>query len=813
LQSRIIPLSNGQIQSRLTTIAAIFIVLYSASLTISPAALLRSWDVSYRWGHWAAAIVWLGLFIAANFASRRWLPHVDPFLLPAAMLLAAWGTLTVWRLSPYFGLRQTIWAALAVAIFSVGARLPGNLAFLRRYKYVWLTGGLLLTAATLVLGTNPSGFGPRMWLGCCGVYLQPSEPLKILLLIYLAAYLAGLASRDTGAEADKGGQSQANARLLPLLAPTLIMTGLALILLIVQRDLGTASIILFLYTAMLYIATGKKRVVLSGALAVLLAAVTGYLLFDVVRLRIEAWINPWLDPSGRSYQIVQSLIAIANGGLIGRGSGLGAPSLVPISHSDFIFAALVEESGLIGAIAVLILLGLIAQRGLRAALRSADSFHRYLAAGLTIYLVGQSILIIGGTIRLLPLTGVTLPFVSYGGSSLLTATFSLLILMHISNQSEEARAYASLPVLPYRHLAAFLFAGLGLAALVSGWWAIQRAPALLARTDNPRRAIADRYVRRGAILDRNNRIINSSSGTPGEYVRSTAYPPLSPILGYTHPVYGQAGLEASLDDYLRGLRGNPGLDIWWNFLIYGQPPPGLDVRTTLDLDLQASLDQALDGYTGAAVLINPESGEILAMASHPGYDSNQLDTAWESLLQDESSPLLDRATLGRYPAGDLFKSLFLEGYEAYGFDHAANSEVLSSGLDLTDEPQSVLSPLQAALGAATLSAGGLRPALTLVSAVNTPSAGWVLLPVSQEPEQAIPAGAAADRIETLTQPADQFWSYSTSSKGSNGKGVTWYVSGSLPGATRTPLALALVLEADDLPLAQQIGRQILGIHP
>jgi len=255
------------------------------------------------------------------------------------------------------------------------------------------------------------------------------------------------------------------------------------------------------------------------------------------------------------------------------------------------------------------------------------------------------------------------------------------------------------------------------------------------------------------------------------------------------------------------------LDIWWNFLIYGQPPPGLDVRTTLDLDLQASLDQALDGYTGAAVLINPESGEILAMASHPGYDSNQLDTAWESLLQDESSPLLDRATLGRYPAGDLFKSLFLEGYEAYGFDHAANSEVLSSGLDLTDEPQSVLSPLQAALGAATLSAGGLRPALTLVSAVNTPSAGWVLLPVSQEPEQAIPAGAAADRIETLTQPADQFWSYSTSSKGSNGKGVTWYVSGSLPGATRTPLALALVLEADDLPLAQQIGRQILGIHP
>jgi len=211
---------------------------------------------------------------------------------------------------------------------------------------------------TLILGTNPLGYGPRLWLGCCGLYFQPSEPLKLLLVVYLAAYLAGL---------DPFYLSRHRGSLLPLLAPTLLMTGLAMALLLAQRDLGTASIFIFLYVMVVYAATGDRRILIYGGLTLLLAGAAGYALFDVVRLRVDAWLNPWLDPSGRSYQIVQSLLAVANGGLIGRGPGLGNPTLVPISHADFIFAAIAEEHGLIGIMALLATLALLAVRGMRAA--------------------------------------------------------------------------------------------------------------------------------------------------------------------------------------------------------------------------------------------------------------------------------------------------------------------------------------------------------------------------------------------------------------------------------------------------------------
>jgi hypothetical protein len=454
-------------------------------------------------------------------------------------------------------------------------------------------------------------------------------------------------------------------------------------------------------------------------------------------------------------------------------------------------------------------MGLFVQRGLIIALRAPDAFRRYLAAGLTIYLVAQGILIIGGNTRLLPLTGVTLPYVSYGGSSLLTAFIALLILMHISNQST-GRTSTNIETRPYRQLAIFLFFCLGMAALGTGWWAYQRSPALLARTDNPRRSIADRYVKRGSVLDRNNEIINSSQGIPGSYSRSTSYPPLSPIIGYTHPVYGQAGIEASQDGYLRGLRGNPSLSIWWNHILYGQPPAGLDVRTTLDLDMQAHVDQALDGHIGAAVLLNAESGEILAMASQPGFDSNQLDSTWEALVQDQRSPLLNRATQGSYPAGVLFERLFPEGAEVYNFNQELLPSLPGGNTDLADEQFTVLSPLQAAVGAATLSGSGIRPAPILISAVNTPTAGWVLLPLASEAVQVVSPDSTVNRLKMLTVPGENFWETTTSTQDDDGTGITWFLGGTAPSSETTPLALALVLEETNPELAKVLGEEILG---
>ena len=600
-----------QIQSRLLRLAGIFLFLYSISLTLSPAARARTWAVDYRLNHWLGFAAWVVIFTLLHLLFSRYLPDADPFILPIAALLTGWGILTIYRLDPTFGLRQTAWLFVCGLILMLGLRISTELRFLRRYKYLWLTGGLLITALTLVFGTNPTGSGLRLWLGCCGIYFQPSEPLKLLLIIYLAAYLAD--------------SLPLSLRPLPLLAPTAVAMGVALLLLVFQRDLGTASIFIFLYTIILFVASGRKRILLVSLAGLVIAGVAGYFLFDVIRLRIDAWLNPWLDPSGRSFQIVQSLMAVANGGTSGRGPGLGSPGLVPVAISDFIFTAIAEETGLVGTLGLLALIGFLTARGIRTSMRAPDNFRRILAAGLTAYIGAQSILIIGGNIRLLPLTGVTLPFVSYGGSSLLTSFIALLFLLLISSQPEDEPAPLPKPQ-PYLILAGLIGLGLFALAAANAWWAVWRGPDILERTDNARRSIADRYVKRGSLLDRHETPINLTEGTSGNYLRTYLYPDLAPVTGYTNPTYGQSGLEASLDLYLRGLQGNPASSIWWDHLVYGQPPPGLNVRLSLDLEFQRRADELLGEHMGAIVLINASSGEILAMASHPTFDPNQLDT-------------------------------------------------------------------------------------------------------------------------------------------------------------------------------------------
>lgn len=235
-------------QSRLLRWAAFFLFIHSIILTISPAVRERTWDVDYRLSHWTGFFAWMVLVTLAHRATIKHLPERDPYLFPAAALLSGWGLLTIWRLDETFGMRQTIWLAVSVLVFILALYTPQNLTFLRRYKYVLLSGGLLITALTLLFGTNPLGAGPRLWLGCCGVYFQPSEPLKLLLVIYLSAYLA----------------DRISIRLLSLrstlLFPTLVVTGLSLLLLLVQRDLGTASIFVCIFTIIIFLATGKRRV-------------------------------------------------------------------------------------------------------------------------------------------------------------------------------------------------------------------------------------------------------------------------------------------------------------------------------------------------------------------------------------------------------------------------------------------------------------------------------------------------------------------------------------------------------------------------
>jgi cell division protein FtsI/penicillin-binding protein 2 len=241
---------------------------------------------------------------------------------------------------------------------------------------------------------------------------------------------------------------------------------------------------------------------------------------------------------------------------------------------------------------------------------------------------------------------------------LLTGFAAVLILILISRQPEEDAAPLA-RALPYT---LFMWAaGMGLLVLSLGtaWFAIVRQDALLSRSDNPRRSIDDRYVQRGAILDRHNRTITSSTGASGQMIRNYTYPDLSLTTGYSDPIYGQAGLEASQDNYLRGLQGSPALNIWWNRLLYGQPPPGLDMRISIDLDLQQVADSALMGHKSAAVLLNASTGEILVLSSRPSFDPNILAESWDALVASQDAPLLNRATQGIYPPGGAIAPIIL----------------------------------------------------------------------------------------------------------------------------------------------------------
>ncbi|MDX1436885.1 MAG: FtsW/RodA/SpoVE family cell cycle protein [Anaerolineales bacterium] len=844
--------SIPRLESRLLILSAAFLFIYALTLSLSPAARLRDWSAPLLWSHWLGYAAWLLSFLILHLRLSRRLENRDPYLLPIAGTLVGWGLLTIWRVAPVFGARQTIWLALAVVLTLLLLRLPRDLGYLRQYKYLWLTGGLILTALTLILGTNPTGFGPRLWLGCCGVYFQPSEPLKLLLVIYLAAYLAD--------------RQLLVPRLLPLLAPTLLLIGLAIGLMLAQRDLGTASIFLILFVTVIYFATGRHRFLLVGAGILILAGAAGYLLYDVIRIRVDAWINPWADPIGRSYQIVQSLLAVAAGGMLGRGPGLGSPTFVPVQHSDFIFASIAEETGLVGTIALLVLLAGFTVRGLRVALNAPGKFRRYLAVGLVVYIGAQSILIIGGNLRLLPLTGVTLPFVSYGGSSLFTSMLALLFLIKISAVEGQEPA----PVLSPRQVqvvGALLLAGLAALAVVNGWWAFYRGPDLLLRTDNPRRALSDLYVQRGAILDREGVLLAESEGRPGEYRRSYLIPEIGSVIGYVHPLYGQAGIEDAQDAYLRGLEGTLPMDIWWNHILYGQPPEGLDVRQTLDAELQELINRRLAGRSGALIMVNSSSGEIFGLSSQPSFDPNTLEDDWEMLIERDDAPFLNRASQGQYPAGAALGPLLFaaaieqsvlptyspdaatgckagesaanwpeairagcEGaieilrlalgpaeefslYTSLGFYEAPRLRMPAASTPILGQSElsdiTLVSPLQMSLAMAALNSEGVKPAPRIATSIKSAEGVWSSLAPLDVDREAFNQETASDVLGLLALPELPIWETVALASTADGDPITWYLAGTGPSRQGTPLTLVLVLEEDDPQSALEIGREVL----
>jgi cell division protein FtsW (lipid II flippase) len=380
----------------------------------------------------ATFIVWCVSFAAAHLALNRFLPGRDPLLLSITALLSGWGLVEIGRLAPAFLTRQAIWLPVSVIALLATSAAPRDLRWLRRYRYTWLLGGLLLLAATFFFGVNPSGARvERLWLHVGPIYFQPSEVLKLLFVAYLSSYLAE--KRELIATTGRWlGRVQLPA--LPYLAPLLVMWGLAMALLASQQDMGAAVLFFLTFLAMLYIASGQPGYVLGGLALFLVGAGAAYRLIGRVALRVDIWWQPWAEASGRAFQIVQSLIALGVGGIVGQGLGQGMPTVIPVVHSDFVFAAIGEEFGLAGTLAVTALFGVLALRGLHSAMRARAPFARLLGAGLASLLGLQAWVIMAGNAKLIPLTGITLPFLSYGGSSLLASFVAIGLLLQVSDR-------------------------------------------------------------------------------------------------------------------------------------------------------------------------------------------------------------------------------------------------------------------------------------------------------------------------------------------------------------------------------------------
>ena len=855
-----------RIQSRLLVLAALIMFAYGIALTLAPAVRFQAGGERYQFDHWLGVLVWVVSFALLHRQSSQKLDHRDPYILPVVSLLSGIGLMTIWRLYPNLGIRQTVWIALSTVIVILGIQFPVFLDVLRRYKYIWLVLGLALTGLTIFMGTNPSGTGPTLWLQVLGVHFQPSEPLKLLLIVYLAGFFTDRLS--------------VVYHKIENLIPTLSVTGIALLLLVFQKDLGAASIFLIIYLAILF-TTGNSKVLLwITPILILILGVAGYLFIDIVRLRIDTWLNPFGDPSGASYQIVQSLIAIAEGGVIGSGPGLGSPRLVPVSVSDFIFSAIAEELGFLGVLIIVLLIIILIYRGMKMAAATHNTFYRYLTLGLVFYFGVQSILIIGGNIGLLPLTGVTLPFVSYGGSSLLVSFSTLLMLLTISDRTSpiiKSKSYRirRLTVVSWI-MVITLILEIIVTSLISFWF----MPSLVERADNPRWIIDDRFRERGDILDRNNQILVTNTGEVGEFQRFNNHTPLYPIIGYTNDTFGQTGIESSMFSFLRGYEGYPYADRLWQELFYNQPPQGLNVRLTLDLELQQTADHLLGEGVGTAILMNANSGEILAMASHPYFDAANLETDWESLINDEDAPLINRATQGTYPPGaalmpfiaksqldllqttpnpeTLLMALFpnldcsqpvvepitwnklitngcqsvqvelaeisgveslLNLYQSVGFFTEPNFNLpvadafqpeITEAFDFFRGAGSLkISPLQMALAASTITNEGILPGPRIVNAYQNAEREWITLPKLTSNIQVFTPDEAQQISNLMSLQDSPFWQVTSTVETQEGDPITWFVVGTTADWQGQPVIVVVVLERIAPRQAERIGISLI----
>jgi len=388
------------------------------------------------WTSLTYGALFIVLFLIAHTGVRVLASRADPYLLPVTALLSTLGLVLLYRLDEDLALKQAMWLVVGLVAFLLVLAVVRDLKWLAKYRYFIGGAGLLLLLFTAVFGREING--ARLWVDLGPINLQPAEYGKVLLIVFFAAYLVDMREVLTVSTRRVLGIPLPPFRYL---APLLTIWALSMALMIFMKDLGTGLLFFGALLALLYAATGRFFYVFIGLTLFLVGAVGLYFLFPHVQVRVDIWLNPWADPTNKGYQIVQSLFALAEGGLFGRGLGQGylvlpsGKTIIPYLETDFIFSAIGEELGLVGAVGIILLYMIFFYRSFRVAVRSRDDFSRLLAVGLTSIFALQAFLIMGGVIKLIPLTGITLPFVSYGGNSIVANFMLLALLLRASDKA------------------------------------------------------------------------------------------------------------------------------------------------------------------------------------------------------------------------------------------------------------------------------------------------------------------------------------------------------------------------------------------
>ena len=673
----------------LLLIAAAFpVTLLYALYVVNAGAALSFQTLAVPLGLFAA-------FAAAHIGIRIFAPGADPALLPIVFALSGIGITFVTRLEPNAAMGQLVFLFVGVGLMVGTLAVVKNLEVVKRYKYVLGAIGIILLVLPMFIGTEI--YGSKLWIKIGGFQFQPGEFAKVLIVLFLAGYLAE--NRELLSISNRTVLGIKFPRLR-LLYPLFIVWGICLLVVAFERDLGSALLFYTIFLIMLYVATGRVSYVLIGLVLLAVGAFGMYQIMSHVRVRVAIWLNPFEDAQNMGFQIVQSLYSLADGGLfgVGIGKGLGA-STIPVVASDMIFAPIGEEMGLLGGAAVLLLFMLFAVRGLTTAARAKSDLAAFSAAGLTAAISFQAFTIVGGVTKLIPLTGVTLPFMSQGGSSLLASFVIVGLLLRAGDEatgrsSELANTSTDLTVTGYRAVGpsgshmrrraldtpesgllgrvalahrltrtVLLFTAL-FAVLIGNITYIQvfKATELQDMPSNNHTITKARYIKRGSIITADGlTLAESIQQEDGTYVRSYPNGNLAAhAVGYYSQQYGSSGVEASQD---KTLTGSKDYSSWQNALnsLAGITEPGNSVQLTIDSRIQVAAEQALAGRTGAIVVLDPRTGAVLAWASSPTYDNTNIQATIEAANASGGSDtsMFDRATQALYAPGSTFKTVTL----------------------------------------------------------------------------------------------------------------------------------------------------------